>query len=54
MAADTMMSAMNVVGATLRSEKYDGSNNNGFSDSEVHVKWQASSMGIESGYPNSK
>ena len=24
MAADTMMSAMNVVGATLRSEKYDG------------------------------
>ena len=40
MAADTMMSAMNVVGATLRSEKYDGSSN-GFSDSEVHVKWQA-------------
>jgi hypothetical protein len=41
MAAVAMMSAMNVVGATLRSEKYDGSNNNGFSDSEVHVNWQA-------------
>ena len=40
MAAVAMMSAMNVVGATLRSEKYDG-NNNGFSDSEVHVNWQA-------------
>ncbi len=53
MAADTMMSAMNVVGTTLRSEKYDGSNN-GFSDSEVHFKWQESFIGIESGYPNSK
>ena len=41
------------VGATLRSEKYDSSNNsnNDYSDSEVHVNWQASLLGIEAGSP---
>lgn len=40
-------------GATLRNEKYDSSNNsnNNDSDSEVHVNWQASLLGIEAGGP---
>ena len=39
------------VGATLRNEKYDSSNNsnNDYSDSEVHVNWQVSLLGIEAG-----
>ena len=41
------------VGATLRSEKYDSSNNSNrdYDDSEVHVNWQASLLGIEAGSP---
>lgn len=41
------------VGATLRSEKYESSNNsdNDYTDSEVHVNWQASLIGIEAGSP---
>ena len=41
------------VGATLRNEKYDSSNNsnNDYSDSEVHVNWQVSLLGIEAGSP---
>lgn len=41
------------VGATLRSEKYDSNinSNNSYSDSEVHVNWQASLIGIEGGSP---
>ena len=48
-----MMSAMNVVGATLRSEKYDSNNNssNSYDDSTIHVNWQASLLGIEAGSP---
>ena len=39
------------VGATLRSEKYNSSNNsnNDYTDSEVHFNWQASFLGIEAG-----
>ncbi|MBR5036625.1 MAG: hypothetical protein IKX69_05510 [Prevotella sp.] len=41
------------VGATLRNEKYDSSNNsnNDYSDSEVHMNWQVSLLGIEAGGP---
>ena len=41
------------VGATLRSEKYNSntSSNNDYDDSEVHVNWQASLLGIEAGSP---
>ena len=41
------------VGATLRSEKYDSNNNsnNDYTDSEVHVNWQASFIGLEAGGP---
>ena len=39
------------VGATLRSEKYDGYNNSNYTDSSVHVNWQASLLGIEAGSP---
>ena len=41
------------VGATLRSEKYDSSKNskNNNTDSEVHVNWQVSLLGIEAGSP---
>ena len=40
-------------GATLRNEKYDGYNNsnNDYTDSEVHVNWQATLLGIEAGSP---
>ena len=39
------------VGATLRNEKYtsDASSGKDTSDSEVHVNWQASFLGIEAG-----
>ena len=41
------------IGATLRNEKYNSSNNsnNDYNDSEVHVNWQASFLGIEAGSP---
>ena len=41
------------VGATLRSEKYDSDVNtkNSYDDSEVHVNWQVSFIGIEAGSP---
>ncbi|MBR4389501.1 MAG: hypothetical protein IKT00_10030 [Prevotella sp.] len=41
------------IGATLRNEKYNSSNNsnNDYTDSEVHVNWQASLLGIEAGSP---
>lgn len=41
------------VGATLRDEKYNSNDtsNNDYSDSEVHVNWQASLLGIEAGSP---
>ncbi len=41
------------VGATLRSEKYDSDTASGkdYSDSEVHVNWQVSLLGIEAGSP---
>ena len=41
------------VGATLRNEKYDSveTSNKNDSDSEVHVNWQASLLGIEAGSP---
>ena len=41
------------VGATLRSEKFDHetSSNKDYSDSEVHVNWQVSLLGIEAGSP---
>ena len=40
-------------GATLRSEKYnsDVSSSKDDSDSEIHVNWQASLLGIEAGSP---
>lgn len=40
-------------GATLRNEKYDSDSATGRddSDSEVHVNWQASLLGIEAGGP---
>lgn len=39
------------IGATLRNEKYDSirDNRNDYDDSEVHVNWQASFLGIEAG-----
>ena len=41
------------VGATLRNEKYDSDAPSGkdYSDSDVHVNWQASLLGIEAGSP---
>ena len=41
------------VGATLRNEKYnsDVASSKDTSDSEVHVNWQASVLGIEAGSP---
>ena len=41
------------VGATLRNEKYDSddASTKDDSDSEVHVNWQASLLGIEAGGP---
>ena len=41
------------VGATLRNEKFnsDSSSSKDTSDSEVHVNWQASFLGIEAGSP---
>ena len=41
------------VGATLRNEKYnsDVSSSRDYNDSEVHVNWQASFLGIEVGSP---
>lgn len=41
------------VGATLRNEKYDSvdSSSKDDSDSEVHVNWQVSLLGIEAGSP---
>ena len=41
------------VGATLRNEKYDSveTSNKNDSDSEVHVNWQASLLGMEAGGP---
>ena len=41
------------VGATLRNEKYDSdkASSKDYSDSEVHVNWQASLLGIEAGGP---
>ena len=41
------------VGATLRSEKYDSdkASSRDYSDSEVHVNWQVSLLGIEAGGP---
>ena len=41
------------VGATLRNEKYDSdvASSKDYSDSEVHVNWQASFIGIEAGSP---
>ena len=41
------------VGATLRNEKYnsDVSSSRDYNDSEVHVNWQASLLGIEVGSP---
>ena len=41
------------VGATLRNEKYDSdkASSRDYSDSEVHVNWQASLLGIEAGGP---
>ena len=41
------------IGATLRSEKYDSDVNtkNSYDDSEVHVNWQVSFIGIEAGSP---
>ena len=41
------------VGATLRSEKYDSDVNteNSSDDSEVHLNWQVSFIGIEAGSP---
>ena len=41
------------VGATLRNEKYDSdkASTNDDSDSEVHVNWQVSLLGIEAGSP---
>ena len=40
-------------GATLRNEKYesDDPSNKDYSDSEVHINWQASLLGIEAGGP---
>ena len=40
-------------GATLRNEKYDsdGASSKDYSDSEIHVNWQASLLGIEAGSP---
>ena len=47
------MYAKLAVGATLRSEKFDHetSSNKDYSDSEVHVNWQVSLLGIEAGSP---
>ena len=41
------------VGATLRNEKYnsDVPSSKDYSDSEVHVNWQASFLGLEAGSP---
>ena len=41
------------VGATLRNEKYDSTkdSNKDDNDSEVHVNWQASLLGMEAGGP---
>jgi hypothetical protein len=41
------------VGATLRNEKYDSNTSSGkdYNDSEVHVNWQVSLVGIEAGSP---
>ena len=41
------------VGATLRNEKYDSNSNSNksYTDSEVHLNWQASFIGIEAGSP---
>ena len=39
------------VGATLRNEKYDShrDSKNNYDDSEIHVNWQASFLGLEAG-----
>ena len=41
------------IGATLRNEKYDSeaSSNKDHNDSEVHLNWQVSLLGIEAGSP---
>ena len=41
------------VGATLRNEKYDSdkASSKNFDDSEIHVNWQVSLLGIEAGGP---
>ena len=41
------------VGATLRNEKveYNDAQKNDYTDSEIHVNWQASFIGIEAGSP---
>lgn len=41
------------VGATLRNEKYNSDipSSKDYSDSEVHVNWQASFLGLEAGSP---
>ena len=41
------------IGATLRNEKYnsDTSSNKDYNDSDIHVNWQVSLLGIEAGSP---